>query len=141
MDNSARLFNCARCRCQVIICSQCDRSNIYCSKKCSQPARKESLQAAGQRYQDSRRGRLKHAARQKAYRQRQKEKVTHQRSPVTPGNDLLPPELNKQAACLTSSTTHDIHCHFCDRSCFAFLRIGFMHHSFRSDAQAWPGWP
>jgi len=29
MQSSARLFNCARCRRQVVICSHCDRGNIY----------------------------------------------------------------------------------------------------------------
>jgi len=41
MQSSARLFNCARCRRQVVICSHCDRGNIYCSKRCSQTARRE----------------------------------------------------------------------------------------------------
>ena len=42
MQSSARLFNCARCRCQVVICSHCDRGNIYCGKRCSQTARRQS---------------------------------------------------------------------------------------------------
>jgi hypothetical protein len=141
MESSGRLFNCARCRCQVIICSACDRNNIYCGKKCSQPAREESLRAAGRRYQESYRGRLKHAARQHAYRQRQKEKVTHHSSPVLPSNGLLPPELNKHAACLVPLATHDIRCHFCKRVCFSFLRIGFLRHQSRVDMQTLSSWP
>ena len=42
MQSSARLFNCARCRCQVVICSHCDRGNIYCGKRCSETARRQS---------------------------------------------------------------------------------------------------
>ena len=141
MESSARLFNCGRCRSQVIICSDCDRNNIYCSKRCSQIARKKSLRAAAKRYQDSRRGRLNHADRQRAYRKRQKEKVTHHSSPVLPRNDLLPPELYKQAACLAPSTTHGIYCHFCKRFCFAFLRIGFLRHHSRLDGQISSSWP
>jgi hypothetical protein len=58
MHNSARLFNCARCRRQVAICSHCDRGNIYCDKRCSQAARRRSCRQAGKRYQKTRRGRL-----------------------------------------------------------------------------------
>ena len=45
MQSSARLFNCARCRCQVVICSHCDRGNLYCGKRCSQAARRQSVRA------------------------------------------------------------------------------------------------
>lgn len=141
MEHSARLFNCASCRYQVVICSDCDRNNIYCSKRCSKEARKESLRAAGRRYQASRRGRLKHADRQRAYRKHRMKKVTHHSSPVLPRNDLLPPELHKQAACLAPSAPHGIHCHFCKRFCFAFLRIGFLRHHSRLDAQRSSSWP
>jgi hypothetical protein len=30
METDARLFNCARCHRQVVICSRCDRGNLYC---------------------------------------------------------------------------------------------------------------
>jgi len=59
MQNTARLFKCARCRAQVLICSRCDRGHIYCGRTCSQQARRESLRAAGRHYQRSRRGRLR----------------------------------------------------------------------------------
>jgi hypothetical protein len=80
MEPTARLFNCARCRRQVMLCSHCDRGNLYCGRGCAQQARRESLSAAGQRYQRSRRGRFCHAERQRRYRARQ-QKVTHQGSP------------------------------------------------------------
>ena len=50
MQSSARLFNCARCRCHVVICSHCDRGNIYCGGRCSQRVRRQSVRAAGRRY-------------------------------------------------------------------------------------------
>jgi len=81
MACSARVYLCARCRCQVLICSHCDRGQRYCAGGCAGAARRESLQGAGQRYQGSRRGRHRHAERQRRYRQRQREKVTHQGSP------------------------------------------------------------
>ena len=83
MEPSVRLYNCARCHHQVIICSPCDRGNIYCAGPCAQAARKASLKAAGKRYQRSCRGRLKHAERQRRYRARRK-KVTHQDSREEP---------------------------------------------------------
>ena len=73
---SARLFVCAGCRRQVLICSCCDRGQIYCAGNCAPYARRCSLRAAGRRYQTSRRGRLAHAVRARRYRARVK-KVTH----------------------------------------------------------------
>ena len=64
MDDT-RLFLCARCRRQVLICSRCDRGQQYCGARCSGPARRESLRAEGRRYQHSRRGRHCHAERQR----------------------------------------------------------------------------
>ena len=46
MQSSARLFNCARCRRQVVICSHCDRGNRYCGKRCAQ-SRPPSIPARG----------------------------------------------------------------------------------------------
>jgi hypothetical protein len=77
---SARLFLCARCRAQVLVCSCCDRGQIYCTGGCAQIARREGLREAGQRYQASRRGRVAHALRAHRYRARQKN--------VTPYNAL-----------------------------------------------------
>ncbi len=91
MENTARLFSCARCRTQVLICRRCDRGHIYCGPKCSQQARRESLRAAGRRYQRSRRGHLSHAERQRRYRRRA-HKVTHQGSAPTAPHDSLSPE-------------------------------------------------
>ena len=129
MENTARLFNCARCRCQVVICSRCDRGNIYCGPQCSQAARRGSLNAAGRRYQRTRRGRHTHAARQRRYRSR-REKVTHQGSPspapnaslVTDPKDSVgwsKPVVREQAACFR--------CSFCGCRCSAFVRQDFLH--------------
>ncbi len=121
MESSARLFHCARCRRQVVICRRCDRGNIYCGKRCSQPARRESLRAAGRRYQDSRAGRLKHAARQRRYRSR-REKVTHQGSPTWPAHDSLRRESRPALARFGAS----IRCRFCQRPCSPFVRLDFL---------------
>ena len=92
MDRSARLFLCARCRDQVLLCSHCDRGQQYCSRACSSVSRCERRREAAQRYQSSRRGQLKHAARAACWRQRRRSlrepgevgetnKVTHQGCP------------------------------------------------------------
>jgi hypothetical protein len=74
MRQDYRQFDCARCGTSVAICSPCDRGQRYCAQGCAEEARRESLQAAGRRYQATFRGRQQHAARQARYRQRQQEK-------------------------------------------------------------------
>ena len=125
MENTARLYNCARCHCQVTICSYCDRGNLYCDKRCALIAREESLRAAGKRYQRTRRGRFKHAERQRHYRSR-REKVTHQGSLELPTNDPL---TTRSEAPLSLAIIEDegIRCHFCGRLCSAFLRLEYLH--------------
>ncbi len=123
MESPARLFNCARCQCQVIICRSCDRGNIYCSSNCSKSARRESVRNSGKRYQNSRRGKIKHAQRQQCYREGQKIKVTHQGSIESPTNDLLPPN---QITPTKKSDIGYIHCHFCGKPCSDYLRLGYL---------------
>ena len=83
MKNAARLFTCALCRRQVVLCRRCDKGHLYCSPRCSVRARRRSVRLAGRRYQNSRRH--KHAERR--YRERRRvrdaviparaQKVTH----------------------------------------------------------------
>lgn len=70
MDCPARLYLCARCRVQVILCSRCDRGNRYCGRQCRHQARKQARREAAQRYQRSWRGRMAHAQRARRWRQR-----------------------------------------------------------------------
>lgn len=125
MENTARLYNCARCHCQVLICSHCDRGNIYCAGQCSDIARRTSLKKAGKRYQSTYQGRLKHAARQRRYRANYK-KVTHQGTPEAASNDPLVTRSEALVAVVTIEN-NDIHCHFCGRSCSPFLRLDYLH--------------
>ena len=76
-EQSYRLYNCARCAQQVRICRECDRGNQYCAGECAQIRRRESLHRAARRYQSSYRGACAHAARQRAWRERQTQQVTH----------------------------------------------------------------
>jgi hypothetical protein len=79
-EQSYRLYNCGRCAEQVRICRGCDRGNQYCAGVCAGLRRRESLRRAGERYQRSYRGACAHAARQRAWRKRQTQEVTHQGS-------------------------------------------------------------
>ncbi len=63
----ARLFVCARCRAQVLLCSHCDRGNRYCGRDCRGEARDAARREAAKRYQSSQRGRLAHAARSRRW--------------------------------------------------------------------------
>lgn len=100
MDRTARLFLCARCRDQVLLCSHCDRGQQYCSRACSVLSRRERRRESAQRYQSSQRGRLKHAARTASWRARRRSlrcgraggednKVTHQGCPQALGDVSL----------------------------------------------------
>jgi hypothetical protein len=129
MQSSARVFNCARCQRQVVICSHCDRGNIYCGKRCSQSARRQSRREASRRYQRTRRGRFAHAARQRRYRQRRRAKVTHQGSPPLVPDETLPAESRTSARrneVPAGVAGDDIRCHFCGRVCSHFLRQSFL---------------
>lgn len=131
MKPSARLYHCARCHCQVVICRHCDTGNVYC-QSCAKPARKESLRRAARKYQSTRAGRFANARRQSRYRARQQQKVTHQGSPTIHRNDLLPASQNRlqnprrqtQKKYFLDKTV--IHCHFCQRECDVFLRRDFL---------------
>lgn len=85
IEASHRLYNCLRCGVQVQICRWCDRGNVYCEGACRATRRRESLQRAGRRYQDSFRGASHHAARQRRWRRRREAKVTHQGSAAADG--------------------------------------------------------
>jgi hypothetical protein len=126
---SARLFLCAGCRIQSVICSCCDRGQIYCAGDCAARARHRAQRAAGQRYQTSRRGRLAHADRTRRYRARCKN-VTHHGSPEPLPDDLLPPgspAIASDAAIPEERPRHATsHCHWCGRRCPEFVRREFL---------------
>lgn len=124
MQADARLFNCARCFKQVLICSKCDRGNIYCTRNCATICRKKSLKAAGEKYQQTKAGKTNHAARQQFYRQKQK-KVTHHSSLILTTNDLLITECSFDLINTSTTSTKRIQCHFCRKLCSVYVRTGF----------------
>ncbi len=71
LEPTARRFLCACCRTPVLVCSACDRGQIYCASGCSALARRQSQRAAAQRYQRTRCARILHAARTRRWRERQ----------------------------------------------------------------------
>ena len=73
VDAVGRLFLCARCREQVVPCSNCDRGQRYCGRTCSEAVRRERQREAGRRYQRSSNGRANHAERSRRWRLRQRE--------------------------------------------------------------------
>ena len=101
-DEPARRFLCARCRAPTLVCSRCDRGQIYCATGCAAVVRQQSQRDAGRRYQCSRPGRFMHAARTQRWRERQAllavsaarsematpQSVTHQGSPL-PASDAV----------------------------------------------------
>jgi hypothetical protein len=98
MDRVGRLFLCARCRDQVLLCSHCDRGQQYCGRTCSSVSRRERRRVTARRYQSSQGGQLKHAARTACWRQRRRSlrqaigdinKVTHQGCPIAPADASL----------------------------------------------------
>ena len=46
MDAPGRLFLCARCRVQVVLCSHCDRGNRHCGRLCWRLARDAARRGA-----------------------------------------------------------------------------------------------
>lgn len=101
-DEPARRFLCARCSAPTLVCSHCDRGQIYCAAGCAAAVRLQSQREANRRYQGSLRGRFKHAARTQRWRERQAllavpvaraematpQSVTHQGSPL-PASDAV----------------------------------------------------
>jgi len=131
--SSFRLFSCARCHKQVLICSKCDYGNIYCSKSCALERRRESNRQASRRYQSRPPGARNHARRQGAYRARQK-KVTHQGS-VTRGDRAKRLRMRRRACSWRSRSRHRgveklnptvVRCHFCGCEGSSWYRLGFL---------------
>lgn len=118
MGLSGRLFNCARCHVQQVICRRCDRGQRYCTS-CAAPAYRDSRQAANRRYQGTPRGRACNAARQQRFRQRQR-KVTDQGSQATAAAvSCVPSAITSSSPVVVAPY---LACHFCGQACAPRLR-------------------
>ena len=130
MQSSSRLYSCCRCQAQVIICSQCDRGHRYCTGQCATDARSDSLKRASDKYRSTRAGRINNAARQKCYRERQKQIVTHQGSLSARLHAVLKTSFDG----FEKTQKYDqngsfLCCHHCGVVCEPFLRQAFIHQS------------
>lgn len=140
-EQSYRLYSCRRCARQVRICRYCDRGNQYCAGECAGIRRRESLRRAGERYQLSHRGACGHAARQRAWRARQAQKVTHQgsvagtaaaivttRSITVTDHHADPACVDPRAAVVARPSPWrvppPVRCCFCRRPLSRFARVG-----------------
>lgn len=136
MKLSSRLFNCLGCDTQTVICSDCDRGQVYCGKKCAVSARIISHREANKRYQSSLKGRMNHAARQKRYRDSKQKVTDHGSSPVEE-NDVLPAvEMASTKPAISSVMTCSV-CHFCQRPVTSWLRFGFLQHTSAASVTLW----
>jgi hypothetical protein len=154
VEHPARLFSCARCREQVLLCSRCDRGQRYCGPACARAARVESLRVAARRYQQSRAGRLAHAARSRRWRERRRAGasessrvhelaphagvlnfVTHHGSPMAPAHAPLPVRV-EPAAVLSDALVSpgSARCRRCGAPLPPWVRQGFLRHGRRR----WP---
>jgi len=144
------MFNCARCRRLVVICTRCDRGQRYCSADCGQVQRKQSVREAGRCYQRTPIGARNNAARQKRWRTRIVTTVTHHTSPTHKHLREEPPGNNaqnegdfdgKEVRDATSNRTFVIsnrmpaaispgevgpRCDFCGRPCGSYTRWGTL---------------
>ena len=138
MEKNARLFNCHRCNVPVIICSDCDRGNIYCGSNCSQAARVQNHRMANAAYQNTIKGKLNHAERQRRYRMRQStKKVTDHSSIIEPPDGSLPSEPSEGCA----QPVESLCCSFCGKQVPPYLRIGYLGRDIGTNLRRSSAWP
>lgn len=75
---SDRVFICVRCRTICAVHHACDRRNRYCSPACATAMRAAAVRSASAWYQSTPVGRARHAARQRAYRERHRARAVTQ---------------------------------------------------------------
>jgi hypothetical protein len=128
MKDTARLYNCSRCLSLEFICRSCDRGNVYCLE-CAPVAQKEARARAAKRYQESHQGRLKHAERQRRYREKLKQKVTHKGSFAVLVRALIRDKQKHAQLRIKAVPTNKqnrIVCCSCNQLCSPFLRNDFL---------------
>ncbi len=127
-EASCRMFLCARCHSQVLVCWQCDRGQIYCVGTCAQEARRDRQREARRRYQATPRGRAMHADRNRRYRARQHRVTDHGLSKEHEAGLL--PGLEAGSALNASASRRKPpgrwFCHHCGQSASAFLRLSAL---------------
>jgi hypothetical protein len=142
-EEPARMFLCARCRDQVMVCSHCDRGQRYCPEECYSLTRRRAQREAGKRYQHSLKGRHKHAQRMRLWRARsvvRVNKVTHQGSHPIEAGDVLAASSITELTCTPTASISSLlmpsaaraarlvayRCRFCGSAVRFQLRPGFL---------------
>lgn len=125
---TCRMFLCAHCRRQVLVCRRCDRGQVYCARTCADDIRHERQREARRRYQATLRGRAMHAERSRRYRARQQRVTDHgltkpDKEAALPRSDVVAvagaPSFNRWPP------TPPI-CHFCRCPASAFVRLSAL---------------
>ena len=133
MEHISRLFNCALCLTQCVICSSCDHGNIYCSSNCARSARQKSCKESNKRYQQSKKGRMNNALRQQRFRERVKNKVTDQGSQITPQDALLVSVENRAEKSIDRQEKNRMKCCCCQMTVSDWVRYGFLQQTARAN--------
>ena len=120
-----RMFLCVRCRSQVLVCTPCDRGQIYCFGPCAQEARREKQREARRRHQATTRGRAMHADRNRRYRARRRCVTDHGPAKERKAASLLAPRAPTDTVGPSFSRKFSGYrlCHRCGRSTSAFVRL------------------
>ena len=126
---SCRMFLCARCRSQSLICRRCDRGQIYCMGSCARDARREGQREAHRRHQATPRGRTMHAERNRRYRARVGRVTDH--GPTSEhatghlgGSRAVPAGLSEPSP--SGRSPGHYRCHHCGRPASTFLRLASL---------------
>ncbi len=122
-DDSARMFTCGNCHELAVVCLPCDRRKRYCSRQCTQIARRKSVRSAGRRYQKTTQGANRHAIRQAAYIERRK--LTHHSVPAERSNaDAEAPTIliSNRRVMLKPDSAGQVRCCKCRELCGPWLR-------------------
>jgi len=128
MCDDCRVFICQWCQEVATICRECDHGNQYCSKECAAAGRRASKLCASLKYQGTREGRLRHAARQQRYRNRPEQKVTRQGSEAIsrPGIRERASREVLAAAMETALRQEDATCCHCGKVFHGGVRLGYV---------------
>ena len=128
-DPHSRLFFCARCCCEVRLCSRCDRGQIYCGRDCAQDARRQRQREARARYQATGRGKRMHAERSRRYRARLRS-VTDQGSgsAVETAQPTAPtaPQAASRPLSTAAASGRGATCQCCGRPISDLVRISWL---------------
>jgi hypothetical protein len=127
-EYSFRMFLCALCRSQVLVCRRCDRGQIYCTQGCAHDARRDHQREARRRHQATPRGRAMHAERNRRYRARAS-RVTDQgpaHEPETGPWRGLQGSAAPSDPSSSASPSAPRRCHFCGRPAASFIRLSAL---------------